>query len=127
VNEEPTKQQVIDAVNLLKNFCHGRSSNAGWWDGIDRNDHKEKSQKLLLIHSEVSEVMEGMRKGLNDDHLPDRPMEEVEMSDVLIRAFDYSGGFDLDVGGALADKMEYNQNRADHKLENRAKDGGKKF
>lgn len=33
----------------------------------------------------------------------------------------------LDVVGAMHEKLAYNQKRADHKLENRAKDGGKKF
>ena len=32
-----------------------------------------------------------------------------------------------DVWGALSEKLEYNQKRADHKRENRAKEGGKKF
>jgi hypothetical protein len=27
----------------------------------------------------------------------------------------------------VLDKLDYNQNRADHKLENRVKEGGKKF
>lgn len=32
-----------------------------------------------------------------------------------------------DIQGALHEKLEYNKNRADHKRENRAKKGGKKF
>jgi len=32
-----------------------------------------------------------------------------------------------DIPGALYEKFEYNKNRADHKRENRAKEGGKKF
>ena len=36
-----------------------------------------------------------------------------------------SQGYDL--FGALIEKLEYNKKRADHKRENRAKDGGKKF
>jgi hypothetical protein len=40
---------------------------------------------------------------------------------------DYAGRFNYDIGGAIIEKMEYNANRADHKIENRGKDGGKKF
>lgn len=36
-----------------------------------------------------------------------------------------SQGYDL--WGAVAEKLEYNKKRADHKRENRAKQGGKKF
>ena len=71
--------------------------------------------------------MEGERKGLMDDHLPNRPMAEVEMADAIIRIMDYCGRWGYDIGGAIMNKIEYNKNRADHKLENRVKDGGKKF
>ena len=34
---------------------------------------------------------------------------------------------DYDIEGAMLEKLEYNKQRADHKRENRAKEGGKKF
>jgi hypothetical protein len=40
---------------------------------------------------------------------------------------DYCGRWNYDIGGAIIEKIGYNRNRADHKLENRIKDGGKKF
>ena len=82
---------------------------------------------LALIHSEVSEVLEGVRKNSMDDHITTRKSEEVELADVLIRVFDYAGGFNLDVGAALVEKMNYNRSRADHKIENRLKGDGKKI
>jgi len=85
------------------------------------------AEKLCLIHSEVSEAMEGYRKGLMDDHLPHRPMIEVELADAVIRIADLAGALGLDLGGAIAEKLQYNQARADHKPENRAKEGGKAF
>jgi len=85
------------------------------------------AEKLCLSHSEVSEAMEGYRKGLQDDHLTHRQMIEVELSDAAIRIFDLAGALGLDLGGAIAEKLEYNQQRADHKPENRAKEGGKAF
>lgn len=62
-----------------------------------------------------------------DDHLPDRPMIEVELADAVIRIADLAGYLGLDLGGAIMAKLEYNRRRADHKLENRAKQGGKAF
>ena len=50
----------------------------------------------------------------------------MELADAVIRIMDLAGAVGLDLGGAVAEKLDYNQKRADHKPENRAKDGGKK-
>lgn len=71
--------------------------------------------------------MEGHRKGLQDDKLPHRSMFEVELADVLIRLFDLAGAYNLDLGGAMEEKIAFNKQREDHKLENRMKSGGKKY
>lgn len=88
---------------------------------------KNVGELLCLVHSEVSEAMEGHRKLLMDDKLPHRTMLEVELADAVIRIFDMSGGLGLDVAGAIAEKLAYNATRADHKLANRRDIGGKKF
>ena len=62
-----------------------------------------------------------------DDHLPDRKMLEVELADAVIRIFDLAGACKLDLGGAVVEKMIYNKNRQDHKIENRQKPQGKKY
>ena len=83
-------------------------------------------EKLMLIVTEVGEAMEGHRKLLMDDHLPDRTMLEVELADVVIRVFDLAGGIGLDIAGAIAAKLQYNATRIDHTLESRRAIGGKK-
>ena len=77
--------------------------------------------------SEIAEAMEGARKDKMDDHLPDRKSEEVELADACIRIFDYAHNYGFDLGGAIADKLQYNQERPDHKVENRKLINGKKF
>lgn len=131
--------QVPEAIRMVQRLCHKSSKAAGWWNSPPYDDIVDPlggeqayidlitPTKLALIHSEISEAMEGFRKDLMDDHLPDRKMAEVELADALIRIFDLAGAHGFDLGGALADKFNYNQDRADHKLENRAKEGGKKF
>ena len=104
-------------------------ANKQWWycpitgNRIKRN----KGEQLMLIVTELAEAMEGIRKGLMDDKLPHRAMEEVEMADAVIRIFDYCEGHGLDLEGAYQEKMAFNAKREDHKPENRVKDGGKKF
>jgi len=126
--DEASKAIFKDSVDSLQNLCHGIAKDSGWWTDKDGNRlERNKGELLCLIHSEISECMEGVRKGLLDDHLPDRKAEEVELADALIRILDYAGGYGLDLGGALVDKLAYNTQRLDHKMKYRMKDGGKKF
>jgi NTP pyrophosphatase (non-canonical NTP hydrolase) len=111
-----------DAMNSMVQMCYARSKDAGWHD-----KPREVGTMLALVHSEVSEALEGFRKGPMDDHLPSRKMAEVELADAVIRIFDLAGNQGFDLGGAFCEKLEYNLNRQDHKRENRAKSDGKKF
>lgn len=122
---------IHNAAQVLTNACHSLAEEAGWWDGSDPNTSIENplhfSNKLCLIHSEISEAMEGDRKRLMDDKLPHRPMREVELADAVIRIFDLAGGYGMDLAGAIVDKLAYNASRADHRPENRKADGGKAY
>lgn len=135
--------QIIQAAEILQRQCHGLAKASGWWTDLQsgrllvgefaymQTPHllppRNIGELLCLVHSEISEAMEGARKGLMDDKLAHRPMLEVELADAVIRIFDIGGGLGLDIPGAIADKMTYNAQRADHKIENRIADGGKKF
>jgi hypothetical protein len=126
---------VDHPLNILSNRC--RKANDTWWrdpitgDKITRN----KGELIALMHSELSECLEGLRKGLQDDHLPQYPMELVELVDTLIRIFDYIGEYypasendnSINLGNAFEHKMKYNAKRLDHKPEERIKNQGKRF
>lgn len=169
----------------LQNKIHQQNVEMGWWDAP-----RPFSTFVCLFHSELSEAMEGDRKGLMDDHLPHYPMFQVELADFVIRCLDWlgskswsnydfyvfirksnrvefladmhlkvskayelnmdpyygkNGDFNKPIASAVVycfdfaelkgfdlyqiilEKVEYNKNRADHKKENRAKEGGKKY
>ena len=128
LNEEPEvtiEEQMAYALNILSYEIHDDSVSAGWWD--DGYDKYVLGTKLMLVVSEVAEAMEGFRKNLMDDHLPERKMVEVEVADALIRLLDFAGALNMDIGGAVMEKLEYNRNRLDHKQETRQAAGGKQF
>lgn len=115
------------SIRDLQKLCNANSVSSGWWEGSDVTNLETAATKLCLVHSEISEAMEGLRKDLNDDHLPHRKMVEVELADAVIRILDLSGQMGLDLEGAIYEKLEYNAHRNDHKKENRNSINGKKF
>ncbi len=137
------KEQTVDALRELQNDIHQSNVKSGWWTDLtaipeqaDLVRHARRgsrlgkaivAEKLALIHSEVTEALEGARKNLMDDKLPHRKMIEVELADAVIRIFDLAGALDLDLAGAIKEKREFNAIRPDHKIENRIKDNGKAY
>jgi hypothetical protein len=184
------KYWTATELNRLAKRIHRQHRN--WWIDLDtgRLKRRNKGELLMLTITELAEAVEGVRRGLMDDKLPHRMMEEVELADAAIRLFDYAGGygiplatpppfaryfaehdnkaerllglagsvweayrhsfgemdfqvlylsqcfaaiqtycfdFGLDLRGAMEEKLKYNKTRKDHKLEQRKKDGGKKF
>jgi len=125
----PEEKSLANSINAFSKKCYQASVDGGWWHNLETNEPKErnKAEMICLMHSELSEAMEGVRKNLMDDKLPNRKMEEVEMADTVIRIMDYCAGHGLDLGGAMIEKINFNAQRADHKIENRRKENGKEF
>ena len=129
-----------EAIETLQRKIHQGNVDAGWWTDLDtlqslaeecrirtRFGKALVAEKLALIHSEISEAMEGARKNLMDDKLPHRKMIEVELADAMIRILDLAGALQLDLAGAIQEKLAYNAVREDHKVENRKAEGGKSY
>lgn len=76
-----------------------------------------KSSKIALMHTELSEMLERVREvGPDDapapsDKIPDFSGEEEELADLIIRALDYAGYFNLRITKAIYAKMAYNAGR----------------
>lgn len=128
-NDNSSTTNHAAALNLFAADCHAASRRAGWYTDLNTGREKECNvpEMLCLVHSEISEAMEGYRKGLMDDKLPHRKMIEVELADAMVRIGDLATYLGLDLGGAVVEKMAYNATREDHKIEARKAAGGKGF
>jgi hypothetical protein len=124
-----SKEQIQKSVKALQEVCHGLARDSGWWTDLETGEEivRNNGEAFMLMVSEISEAMEADRKKLMDDKLPHRNGVEVELADCVIRILDFSGGRGLDLGAAIAEKLLFNQNRPDHKVENRVLQGGKKY
>lgn len=130
MTEELEDLDIIHGIDLLVKRCYEDSKAAGWHQG-----KTNIAEKIALIHSEISEALEGDRKDLYDDKLPEYKQIVVELGDAIIRICDLVGylsekfdhSVEYDMAAAIINKLYYNRSRADHKLENRMAEGGKKY
>ena len=67
----------LDALSAL---LHESARQKGFWDGEYTND--KIGNKLALVHSEVTEVLEAIRKSKGSEHIVE------EMADIIIRILD---------------------------------------
>lgn len=112
----------VDAAGFTEYFpmvaeaVHATAKEKGWWD-TDRND----GEIIALMHSELSEALEGLRHGNPpSDKIPEFSSVEEELADVIVRIMDYSEARGHRVAEALIAKIHYNTGRE-------RMHGGKKF
>lgn len=90
---------LIQAIDL----CHSTARDSGWYLDLETGEPKTINfhERIALIHSEVSEALEAVRKSLPDDKLPHRSGVEVELADCLIRIFDWAGSVEGNFAGTV--------------------------
>lgn len=109
----------------------------GFHEGSDKDDVKDMLCAIALIHSELGEATEAIRKGdrtrrrFERDMAPSEPVKgwkvydfsdeqfqryakdtlEDELADTVIRVFDFCGLQGIDLESHIIRKMEYNRSR----------------
>lgn len=106
------KTKVIEIdFNALAARWHGLCKPT-WWTDLTTGQPilRNKDELTMLMVSEVSEALEGVRKNLPDDKLPHRSMEEVEMADTLLRIVDYAGAYSVKLTLITSDLVFFQAN-----------------
>ena len=104
-------------INGLVKQAHENAVNKGFWDTYNRvidelwsKDYVEDirtayiNQFLILTIGEISESVEGLRKGDGDNF-------KEELADVYIRLSDLVGGLEIDIETEIKKKMDKNKTR----------------
>lgn len=79
-----------------------------------------RHEGFTRLHWCVSRALEAHRKGKTEDLA-------AALGDTVRAIFAYVESFKIDIAATYCAKRQFNEKRADHKPENRAKAGGKKY
>ena len=117
-------QKKFDGVKTIGDWVYEVHKNAvqhGWYDG---QSVKNFGELLMLVVTEVAEVMVEYRNGrlMRETYVNEKGKMcgiPSELADIVIRVMDICGYYEIDLEQAIAEKHEYNKSRP-------YKHGGKK-
>lgn len=103
---ESIKFNFLASMIAMQGIVHENAKSKGWWDET-RND----AEAIALMHSELSEALEALRKGNPQDAKVPFDNLTVELADCVIRIMDYCGARGLPLAEAIVAKHEFNTTR----------------
>lgn len=123
---ELTVTSPVFSLNDLANSIHDNAKQKGFWDSP-----RNHGECIALMHSELSEALEELRKGFKPSDIyfkdaeygatpfagaevyPETKPEGVpsELADCIIRILDFCGAHKIDIDFAVRQKIAYNTTR----------------
>ena len=109
IDATQSKYFAKDLDKLQRDIGEWRDKKGFITDGTAANT----VEKLILIHEEVTEAFQWIRKPERDwEHSPtSSPDFAEELADIIIRVLDLAEGCDIAIADAIASKMEKNEGR----------------
>lgn len=110
---------VAEAINLMADKVAETEESKGFWDQ-ERWENEEEEyrrfvimEKTALVHTEVSEFVEVMRKNPNamSEKIPMHSAGADELADAVIRILGIAKRLGYDIGGAIVAKDKFNTTR----------------
>lgn len=116
--------ELADTLIRVLDFAGGFDLDIEDWRDQDSFDDIENQAEALFVISMDVQFWYQFDLEISQGYDLD---EDVNPWFIISKILAFAEKFGYDLEGAFWEKLEYNKTRADHKVENRLKDGGKKF